>query len=138
MSLYPYCCKYKPYPKFHPVVIRYNFNFQIHAYFGVIKCKVLPPTNLFHPVLPVKIKNKLFFTLCYLCAKNSNASKCNHSDDDRSITACWGTPELYVALENGYTLLEIYQVWHYDSKFEYIDENNTGLFGSYINKWLSE
>ena len=41
-------------------VIRENFE-SILNYFGLIKCKVLAPANLYHPVLPVRAKGKLFF-----------------------------------------------------------------------------
>ena len=126
------------YPKFHPEIIRSNFNYEINAYFGIIKCKMLPPSNLFHPVLPLKINSKLFFTLCYTCAKTSNLLLCNHSYEEKYLIGAWGTPELYTAVENGYKIIKIYQVWHFKDRFQYIDENQSGLFGSYINKWMSK
>jgi hypothetical protein len=136
VSLYPYVCKYKSYPKKHCEVIRSNFNYQVDFYFGLIKCKVLPPSNLFHPVLPCKINGKLYFPLCYSCAHINNTEPCNHSDEERSLTAVWCTPELYKAVHEGYTILEIYQVYHYSERFIYIDSERSGLYGSYMNKWL--
>ena len=51
-SLYPFVNKIKIYPSGHPTIIRENFE-PISNYFGLIKCKVLAPANLYHPVLPV-------------------------------------------------------------------------------------
>ena len=58
-SLYPFVNKTKIYPSGHPTIIRENFE-PISNYFGLIKCKVLAPANLYHPVLPVRAKGKLF------------------------------------------------------------------------------
>jgi len=35
----------------------------------------------------------------------NNNDYCNHSDDQRSFTGTWGTPELLLAIDNGYTIL---------------------------------
>ena len=52
-SLYPFVNKTKRYPVSHPTIIGENFQ-PISNYFGLIKCKVLTPANLYHPVLPVR------------------------------------------------------------------------------------
>jgi hypothetical protein len=39
---------------------------------GVIKCKVLAPGSLYHPVLPYRLHNRLFFALCSTCAEELN------------------------------------------------------------------
>lgn len=59
-SLYPFVNKTKRYPVSHPTIIRDNFQ-PISNYFGLIKCEVLAPANLYHPVLPVRAKGKLSF-----------------------------------------------------------------------------
>ena len=41
-------------------------------YFGLIKAKILPPCGLVLPVLPIKINNKLMFSLCRTCAMNES------------------------------------------------------------------
>ena len=64
-SLYPYVQKYFS-PIGHPQIIKENFT-NIDNYFGLIKCRVLPPRNLYFPTLPFK-KEKLIFTLCRQCA----------------------------------------------------------------------
>jgi len=81
-SLYPTVQKQEEYPVDHPEIITTNFQKNLNNYFGLIKCLILPPRKLLYPVLPLKINNKLIFSLCYLCAK-LKCEKCNHSDDER-------------------------------------------------------
>ena len=46
---------------------------------GFIKCKILPPTKMFFPVLPIRLHEKLMFVLCFECAKLKNHDEiCNH------------------------------------------------------------
>ena len=136
-SLYPYVNKYMHYPKGHPELIGNNFDYSPGAYFGIMACKILPPTNLFHPVLPYKTNTKLMFPLCRTCAKTENMTiECEHNDNDRCLIGEWCTPEIYLALSKGYVLQEIYCVLNFTQKFKYDNETQAGLFGSYINKWL--
>ncbi|CAH1248598.1 Hypp8285 [Branchiostoma lanceolatum] len=52
-SLYPWTNKYCEYPLGHPEVRVDNFA-DISDYYGMAKCKVLPPRGLFYPVLPYR------------------------------------------------------------------------------------
>ena len=65
-SLYPTVQYYKKYPIGHPVKI-HNPKEYCKSWYGLIKCKVLPPRGLYHPILPQRIKvdsyEKLIFTL---------------------------------------------------------------------------
>ena len=61
-SLYPWCNKYGEYPPGHPQIITKNFR-PIDQYFGMVKCTVLPPRQLYHPVLPYSTQGKLMFPL---------------------------------------------------------------------------
>jgi len=57
MSLYPYLCKYFKFPIGHPVVHVGDTCKDIRACLqmeGQIKCAILPPTDLYHPVLPFR------------------------------------------------------------------------------------
>ncbi|GFR08218.1 uncharacterized protein TNCT_640001 [Trichonephila clavata] len=47
-SLYPWVNKYCEYPAGHPEIITEHFQ-DIDSYFCLVKCKVFPPKNLFHP-----------------------------------------------------------------------------------------
>jgi hypothetical protein len=62
-SLYPYINKTGKIPIGYPEIVTEGFT-DIQQYGGLIKYKILPPRGLYIPVLPVKINNKLLFTLC--------------------------------------------------------------------------
>ena len=71
-SLYPWVMKYCAYRIGHPEVILSNFK-DVNEYFGLIKCKVLPPRQLYHPVLPVSVDKKTYVsTVLYLCCKKNS------------------------------------------------------------------
>ncbi|XP_074645851.1 uncharacterized protein LOC141902110 [Tubulanus polymorphus] len=128
-SLYPYVNSRCSYPIGHPTIVTENFR-DIENYYGLIKCKVLPPRGLYLPVLPYRSGGKLTFPLCRTCANESNQrEKCYHSDDERSITGTWVTLEVQKAVKLGYKLLDIYEIWDWET-------NETGLFEDYIGKFL--
>jgi hypothetical protein len=56
---------------------------------GIIKCKVLSPRKLYHPVLPYKRTSKLMFPLCSACADTMNQGSCTHADEERCILVTW-------------------------------------------------
>ena len=110
----------------HPEIITENFDQDVSNYFGLIKCTLVPPRALFHPVLPYRTQGKLMFALCKACADTCNHTPCTHSDAERAIQGTWCTVELEKALEKGYRLLHIHEVWHFPQKTdtlfkEYID-----------------
>ncbi|KAE8597395.1 hypothetical protein XENTR_v10005656 [Xenopus tropicalis] len=129
-SLYPFVNKTKTYPVGHPKIIYENFGY-IKKYFGLAKVKVYPPRDLFFPVLPMKLNKKLMFPLCYTCALNCQAELCTHSDEQRSLTGTWTTMELEVAIEKGYRIAQIYEIWHFDN-------SSNDLFTQYINLHLRD
>ena len=49
--------------------------------------------------------------------------------DQRVLTGTWCSPELSKAVELGYQVQYIYEVWHFD-------ETCQGLFEDYVNTWL--
>ena len=70
ISLYPWVNKTCVYLKGHPCLISHPGHTDINIYFGVIKCQVLPPRELFHPVLPYRHAVKLTFSpLCATCVQ---------------------------------------------------------------------
>jgi hypothetical protein len=119
--------KVKVYPVGHPTVIRENFQ-PISNYFGLIKCRVLAPAKLYHPVLPVRAKGKLFFPLCKQCVMD-NSSECRHSEEERSFWGTFTTIEVQKAIEKGYRVLQIHEVWHFEN-------TSTDLFSEYVNYFL--
>jgi len=128
-SLYPFVLKTKRYPIGHPIIIQGDFDFSLKSYFGFVKCTVVPPRNLYLPVLPYSVDNKLLFPLCRTCSLHLNQDLCTHDLDERSITNTWTTEELKKALEKGYKISGIFEVLHFE-------ETNDELFSQYINMWL--
>ncbi|CAF1118845.1 unnamed protein product, partial [Brachionus calyciflorus] len=105
-SLYPFVQKYCNYPIGHPELITKNFG-DVRKYFGLIKCRVLPPRELYFPVLPSRIKGKLVFLLCRSCAEQQ-LNKFKHSIEEKSIEGTWVTLEVQENLMQGYQMVEIY------------------------------
>ena len=131
-SLYPSVMVNKYFPSFcHPQVIHgcdISDHSDVSMYFGFIKCKVVPPKGLYHPVLPVHINKKLMFVLCEKCALLEHPT-CNHSEEERSVVGTWVTEEVKKAQEKGYKVVKIYEVWHFEKK-------SMDLFKGYICKYL--
>jgi len=66
MSLYPYICKYFKSPICHLIIHVGDACADIEAFLkmeGLIKCKIVPPKDLYHPVLPFRCDKKLLFCL---------------------------------------------------------------------------
>jgi len=112
-SLYPwvnYTCRY---PIGEPTIIKNDFDYSLKSYFGLVKCHVVPPNNLYHPVLwhhDHDNNDKLIFDL-------------------KPKIGTWTTVELMKAIEKGYIIDKIYEVWHFEN-------SSTDLFKSYIQKFL--
>ncbi|XP_048850900.1 uncharacterized protein LOC125719998 isoform X2 [Brienomyrus brachyistius] len=127
-SLYPSVNKFKEYPVGHPVVIYRDFD-SVENYFGLIKAKVYPPRGLYLPVLPYRSGGKLMFTLCRTCCETETRGVCNHTDEQRALSGTWCSIEINKAVEKGYKIAKIYEVWHFP------DRTDT-LFADYINTHL--
>ena len=136
-SLYPYVQKYKKFPIGHPQIITEFESNDISNYFGLIKCEIVPPQKLFIPVLPYNCNKRLLFPLCRECAHNLY-KYCNHTnDDDRKLTNVWTSIEIQKAINKGYRIVKIYEVWHYPCTSEYdFDTKTGGLFTDYVNTFL--
>ena len=78
-------------------------------YFGFIECDIIPPKNLYHPVLPVK-SGKLVFDL----------------NEKRGV---WTSIEINLAIDKGYKIKKVYEVRYYPKKMK-------GIFKEYVAKFL--
>lgn len=136
-SLYPFVQKVKKFPVGHPEKITENF-LDICDYFGAVKCSIIPPKKLYFPVLAQRMHGKLNFPLCSTCCKEKYQNfDCNHEEKDRIILGTWLTTELEVALQNGYIIKKIHEVWHYPKSVEYNESSKTGgLFTKQVNMFL--
>ncbi len=117
-SLYPTVCAYDELPIGHPIQLtgsQLNMDaLYRQEYFGVIKCTVLPPANLYIPVLPyVREDGRLVF-------------------DNEMKTGTWTSAELYFAIEFfGYSVVELIEVQHYPQ-----ERRCQGLFYDYVQLLL--
>jgi len=82
MSVYTYVCKYFKFPVGHPVIHVSDACQDTEAMLrkeGLIKCCVLQPQRLYHPVLLFRCNDNLLFCLCKSCATERNSyGKCDH------------------------------------------------------------
>jgi len=100
-----------------------------------MKCKIVPPKDLYHPVLPYRWDKKLLFSLCRTCVYEHNAkSECQHrSDAERSLEGTWVIDEVRLAVDKGYKILEILEVYEYQVTRYDPETGNGGLFAVYID-----
>ena len=133
-SLYPASNKLGKYPVGHPQIMTRDLGTDITPYYGIAKVKVLAPKSLYHPVLPYKTNNKLTFPLCKWCVDNESQEPCKCSKERRSFIGTWTTIELQKAVEMGYVIEKIYEVYHWSQSTQYdVETKCGGLFAEYIN-----
>jgi len=98
MILYPYICKYFQFPVGHPTVHvgdECKYTETCLRMDGLIKCTIIPPQKLYHPVLPYRCKNKLMFCLCRTFVQTSSTGEYTHTEDeDRALTGTWVMDEV--------------------------------------------
>ena len=79
----------------------------------VAKAKVLPPRNLYIPLLPTRMNNRLIFALCRTCCEQGRDHSCDHENpEDPCFTGTWVSLKLEKAVELGYKIFEVYIVWN--------------------------
>lgn len=135
-SLYPWVQKYCKFPMGHPVIITSDFE-NLDTYFGIIKCLITPPARLLFPVLPVRSNGKLVFGLCFKCIQTQNNNPCKHDSKTRALEGTWCLPEIQKAVELGYKVLKVYEIWHWPKTSLFSAKDKTsGLFSEYVNCFL--
>ena len=72
------------------------------------------------------------FHLFHTCASNESQQVCNCPNKDRVLIHTWCTPEINLAINIGYTIIEIYEVLNWSEN----TSNERGLFSNYINMFL--
>ena len=135
-SLYPWTNKNCFYPVGHPVIIHEPGPTDISSYFGLVKCNILPPYGLYHPVLPYRSGGKLTFPLCRTHVEQDQPKpltersyRCRHTDAQRCLVDTWPTPEMQEAINRGYRIQHVYEVWHFP-------RNSNTMFSSYVDTFL--
>lgn len=119
-SLYSWVNKRCEYPVGHPTLISQPGHTDISQYFGVAKVDILPLKQLYHPVLPQTVNGKLIFPLCRSCVQEEQVKPmhirrwtCQHRDHERMLTGEWCIEELKLAVEMGYMIHHIYEIWNF-------------------------
>jgi hypothetical protein len=132
-------------------------------YHGIVKCQVLVPADLLHPVLPYRSKGKLLFPNCRTCADNRSEQDCVHTESERAIEGVWASCEFYRAMDKGLyspsfiiifivmfgifsqnhlptfpgcRVVQVIEVYHYpEEQWSQYDKEDekTGMFTEYIN-----
>jgi hypothetical protein len=72
-------------------------------------------------------KGKFVFALCRTCAEVLQTYKCYHTVQERALEGVWVTPELELALEHGYKILKIYEIWDWG-----VEDRTTDLYKGYL------
>ena len=136
--LYPWVNKIQEYPVSHPHVLVNPADYDIRHYFGMATVDILPPSELYHPVLIHRHKGKLTFPLCQACVEEEmpkplleKSHRCPHSSEQRTLRGTWCTPELLKAVAMEYTVVKIHEVHHFPP-----EQRKRGLFEDYVNTWL--
>ena len=112
-------CKYGKFPLGHPNVHKGEdlSKINLNQTYGLNKCKILPPRDLYHPVLPLKTNNKLMFVLC---GEQMKQRDCCHKDEETILFDIWAIHKVMKAFVKGYEMKEVYEILcyeiqHYDS-----------------------
>ena len=62
---------------------------------------------------------------------------CIHSDSERCLEGTWVSLEINTAIENGYKIDKIFEIWQWNTIEQYNIESKTGgLFTNYVNCML--
>jgi hypothetical protein len=136
-SLYPFVMAEYEFPEGHPTVIVPDDRTvswsgpDDNPYKGLIKCRVIPPTNLKPALLAYRSKTgTLLFPLCGQCAEQMSLARCEHTDDERSFWGCYTHAELDHALDMGYKVVEVAEVRTMTTiKFAPFHRSGTGTIG---------
>ena len=126
VSLYPFVMKTGLFPVGHPEVftrerlipdsppLPWTRSAQ-NPYRGLLLLRVLPPSDdsLSIPLLPYRTHDgRLTFPLCAKCAELRQLGPCEHfQDNDRSWVAAYTHQELNRALDLGYHVTDLFEVW---------------------------
>jgi len=125
----------------HPVIHVGEACKDREAYFrkeSLMKCFIVPPERLYHPVLLFRANQKLMISLSRTCVLTSNTGQwCHKTDEERSPTGTWVIDEVRLAMQKGYRILEIYELYEYNLT-RYDTKTREGcLFAGYIDTFLN-
>ena len=78
------------------------------------------------------------FSLCRTCALTSSTGECYHkTDEEEALTGTWVIDEVRLAVQKGYRILEIHEVYEYKvTRYDH-ETREGGLFAGYIDLFLN-
>ena len=124
----------------HPVIYLRDLCEDMETCFrmdGLIKCTIVPPEKLYQPVLPFRCNKKLMFGLCTTCVLTSFTGECKNTvEEEWAFTGTWVLDEVRLAVDKGYKILEIYEVYEYQVTQYYPETGEGGLYVDHINTFL--
>ncbi|KAK3929382.1 Sulfate adenylyltransferase [Frankliniella fusca] len=50
-----------------------------------------------------------------ICVESMNQGVCSHTDSERELTGTWCAPEVHLAVEKGYQIIKVHEVYQYPS-----------------------
>lgn len=78
---------------------------------------VLAPRDMYAPFLSYRFGEQSFNSLCFKCVQTKNTNTCRHKCPyKRRFTSTYTVIELEKALELGYVILYVYELYHYSRK----------------------
>ena len=78
--------------------------------------------------MSIRVDSKLIFALCFTCANEKKSLICKHACEEREISGTWTSVEIMKAIEKGYQIIKIFEIYNYKKKEK--------LFGDYVNTFL--
>ncbi|KAL3107353.1 hypothetical protein niasHT_014717 [Heterodera trifolii] len=142
VSLYPHVMKANRFPVGNPRVVTREVLLHPptaplpwttpdnNKFRGLLLVRVLAPRNIRVPLLGYRTKDGRFtFPLCGWCADRRQQRPCRHGADRRSWVTAYTHVELNKALQLGYVVTDLFEVWDYD-------EWDGTLFSSYVNTFV--
>lgn len=101
-----------------------NYSFE-EKKMGIIKCCVLAPQALYTPFLGLKVQSVLcpgsyevLYGLCRLCMEKRCCNCTHEQDEDRCFSGTWTLAEIHRALEIGYKMVSVLEIWEYENQDE--------------------
>ena len=65
------------------------------------------------------------FPLCHKCCIEKHENCCQHEQHERALTGTWTTIEIDKAIELGYRLTKVTEVWHFEKCSDSLFSNFT-------------
>ena len=91
-SEHPWVNKHRTYLVGHPQILTSPQTTDLSDYYGITRVDIVPPEELFNPVLPYRSGGKLTFPLCNTCVEQQQAKPmrdrwwtCTHTHQERLI-----------------------------------------------------